>query len=388
MSGAVKGWCPGARRPMAAADGLVVRVRPFLNTLSGAQAAGLADLAERFGNGMLELTSRANLQIRGVADAEHAGLLDGLAALGLLDPDGEAEARRNLILSPFHGGADLWDQAEIAARLGALLERAPAMPSKFGFLVDAGPEGRHLAGVSGDIRIEAGPAGLLLRADGAEGGRVFEGIEAVCQGAIAMAEWFAESGGIGADGRGRMRRHLEAGAVLPPELAGTELPFPAADVARPGPRAGGLLLGAGFGLIPGGALRALLAVCPVGQTLRITPWRMLFLPGLAERPDLPESLIAAPGDPRLRVSACTGAPGCGQAEVETRALASHLAAGLAPGTTLHVSGCAKGCARPGPADLTLVGRAGRFDLVRGGAPWDEPDRQGLSPGDIDEAIRT
>jgi precorrin-3B synthase len=47
--GTIKGWCPGALQPMLSGDGLVVRVRPHGGRLDAAQAAGLADLAERFG---------------------------------------------------------------------------------------------------------------------------------------------------------------------------------------------------------------------------------------------------------------------------------------------------------------------------------------------------
>ena len=38
----VKGWCPGALRPMLSGDGLVLRVRPHGGRLSQAQAAGIA----------------------------------------------------------------------------------------------------------------------------------------------------------------------------------------------------------------------------------------------------------------------------------------------------------------------------------------------------------
>ena len=65
---AIKGWCPGALRPMLSGDGLVVRVRPYGGRLDATQAAGLADLAERYGNGLIDVTSRANLQIRGVSE--------------------------------------------------------------------------------------------------------------------------------------------------------------------------------------------------------------------------------------------------------------------------------------------------------------------------------
>ena len=64
----VQGWCPGAHRPMMSGDGLVVRVRPRLARLSAAQTLGLCDLALRFGNGTIDLTNRANLQLRGVAE--------------------------------------------------------------------------------------------------------------------------------------------------------------------------------------------------------------------------------------------------------------------------------------------------------------------------------
>ncbi len=64
----IKGWCPGAWRPMATGDGLLVRVRPPLGQLSREQTLALCDAAETFGSGLIELTSRANLQLRGVTD--------------------------------------------------------------------------------------------------------------------------------------------------------------------------------------------------------------------------------------------------------------------------------------------------------------------------------
>ncbi|MCB2128271.1 MAG: precorrin-3B synthase, partial [Rhodobacteraceae bacterium] len=114
--------------------------------------------------------------------------------------------------------------------------------------------------------------------------------------------------------------------------------------------------------------------------LRITPWRMILIEGAAGAPSIP-GLITDPADPMLRVTACTGAPGCPQALIATRSLARRLAPGL--GTHLHVSGCAKGCAHPGPAPLTLVGRAdGTVDLIRNGTAADLPSRTGLAPASL------
>ena len=86
---AIKGWCPGALRPMRSGDGLVVRVRPRAGRLDATQANCIAELAERYGNGLIDLTSRANFQIRGVSDEGHAPLIEELARLRLLDPDPE-----------------------------------------------------------------------------------------------------------------------------------------------------------------------------------------------------------------------------------------------------------------------------------------------------------
>ena len=68
--------------------------------------------------------------------------------------------------------------------------------------------------------------------------------------------------------------------------------------------------------------------------------------------------IADDADPLLRVVACTGAPACSAALGETRELARKLALAAEPllslGSTLHVSGCDKSCARSGATEITIV----------------------------------
>jgi precorrin-3B synthase len=84
--------------------------------------------------------------------------------------------------------------------------------------------------------------------------------------------------------------------------------------------------------------------------------------------------IVTPDDPRRAVAACPGAPACRSGTTPVPDHAARLAQALAPlaGLTAHVSGCAKGCAHPGPADLTLVGRDGAYDVVLAGPPSAEP----------------
>ena len=202
MSGAiVKGWCPSAYRPMLSGDGLLVRVKPRLARLTAAQATALPDLANRFGNGVIDLTSRANLQLRGVTEADHAALLEALLAADLIDPDPQIEERRAIVTAPFWQAGDRTERLTLA--LTARLADFPDLPGKMGFAVDAGRL-PMLTGVSGDIRFETSDAGLILRAEGARLGRVIAEDDAI-DAAIELADWFVETGGRE---RGRMARHL------------------------------------------------------------------------------------------------------------------------------------------------------------------------------------
>lgn len=360
---AIRGHCPGALRPMAAADGLVVRIRPPLGALTPTQARGLATAARRFGTGTLELTSRANLQIRGVAEAAHPALIAALAELGLVDPDPATERARNLIITPFQGDGD--GTADLAHALTEVLLAAPAMPAKFGITLDCGAA-RVLAGTPADIRIERSATGaLLIRPDGLPRGQVVTAQDAPAA-LRRLLDWFARTG-IGTDGRGRMRdaAHRLSGFVTPPAPADTP---PGA-----GPAQGGMLGAVPFGLI---SAETLAGLADTSAAMRLSPWRALFLPGVAQAPDLP-GLIANPDDPLLRTHACTGAPGCPQAHAETRPLARALARTLPPGQHLHVSGCAKGCAHPGPTDLTITAAPGGYGLARNARAGDPPLREGL-----------
>ncbi len=367
-AGAVRGWCPGAWRPMLAGDGLIVRVRPVAGRLTRAQLAGLAALAHRFGSGLLDLTRRANLQIRGIAEADHPALLSGLADLGLLDPDPAAEARRNLIVEPFWQPGCPTDR--LAQALLAALPDLPDLPAKVGFAVDAGPV-PHLRDAPADIRIERCAAGLIVRADGAATGRAVAEAAAV-EAVIDLARWFAA-----ARGDERRMAPLLVREPLPARFGGTA-PAPAAPRPDPGPTPLGALAGIAFGRI---AAEALARAATGAAAIRLTPWRMVLFEG---RATCPAGLIATAADPLLGADACPGAPACAAATVETRDLARHLAGRVAG--SLHVSGCAKGCARSSAADVTLVGRNGRFDLVRDGRAGDTPVRRGLTPADLSDLI--
>ncbi|WPZ21958.1 precorrin-3B synthase [Sulfitobacter faviae] len=371
---AIKGWCPGALRPMLSGDGLVVRLRVPQGRLTPAQARGVAGLGARYGNGMLDLSNRGNLQLRGVDPARHEGLIDALRALALIDVDERTERRRNIMVSPFWQAGDDTDFLCQALSAAAQAHALPDVSAKFGYAVDAGPQ-PVLQADPADIRFERSAGGqLLLCIEGAVRGKPVTRATAVTD-AIALAEW------VRAQGVTRAARATATGAPLP---AGFDCPRQAGQgTPAPGLYPAGALVACAFGQMEAETLAALAELGP----LRLTPWRRVLIEGAPRLPDL-AGLITAADDPLLRVVACIGAPGCAQGRGETRGLARRLAAVVSKGQRLHVSGCAKGCAAPRATDLTLTATAPeRYDLIHDGRADAIPDMRGLTPATIASHLR-
>ncbi len=365
----IKGWCPGAHRPMMSGDGLVVRVRPRVARLTADQVLGLCQAALAHGNGTIDLTNRANLQLRGVSEDAHEPLLCDLAALDLLDSAPGIEARRNVLVQPVYHDGDL--TCRLTLELLDRLSDLPTLPAKFGFAIDTG-SARILADCSADIRLESGPQGLIVRADGAATGRIVHETEAVDR-LVELAGWFAARQTT----ETRRMARLIRDTALPEHWQGAQPSPVAAEPIAPGAHGMGAVYGAPFGQIQANALAGLMTSTGA-KALRVTPWRLFLLEGGAPIPD--DAFVFEPDDRLLTTDACAGAPFCPQAQVETRAVARALAPRLTG--SLHVSGCAKGCARQSPASVTLVGRNGRFDLVKHGRAGDEPAMRDLNTDDL------
>src|SRR3954454_22661589 len=94
--------CPGALQTHAAADGALARVRVPGGLLSAAQLRVLLAAARDLGHGRLELTSRGNVQLRGLRADEIPALGDRLSAAGLL-PSESHERGRNVLASALTG---------------------------------------------------------------------------------------------------------------------------------------------------------------------------------------------------------------------------------------------------------------------------------------------
>ena len=407
MSAAIqpKGWCPGALRPMLSGDGYLVRLRISCGVVSAAVARAIADCAQRYGNGLLDLSARANLQLRGVQEASLPSLVEALQVHGLIDESAEAEAVRNVLASPLAGLApdaafDIGPYVRAVEQRLASDKALHSLPSKFGFIVDDGGD-LSLASIDADIRFVAlhdqSAPRFMVSLAGCDDAAVIEAKDLpdvsarLAIGFLAQARQcdtsprrmgalIASHGAAGVwRAAGLAPTHQTPRAASPPQLLGHH-----SLVAS-----GFLGLAFAFGRI---SARDLAWLADMAQThgsgeMRLTPWRAILLPGVDAHSaqdilsQVSDDVITNPHDARLAVIACPGAPACASAESSTQddALSlAPLARILSPsGVTLHVSGCAKGCARPHATAVTLVARAGLYDLVTQGRASDAPVRQGL-----------
>src|SRR5258707_12885080 len=76
------GVCPGLTQPMATGDALLARITPAGATISCDAFRALCAAARRCGNGVMEVTSRGSVQIRGLMETSPKRLA---AVLGTIE---------------------------------------------------------------------------------------------------------------------------------------------------------------------------------------------------------------------------------------------------------------------------------------------------------------
>lgn len=396
----IRGTCPGVSVPIEAGDGMLLRVRLPGGVVSASGLRTVAAVAERWGTGTVELTARANLQIRGVDPADVGHAAARLIDAGLADADAGRDGRRDVVASPLtgHDAAEVSDLSAVVSQVAAALAAEPgldALPPKFGVVIDAGGAASVRA-MAADIAL-----GAVATADGSvllrvELGRALDhpdatGAAVALGDAVAVVLAVARCSATEGARMGEVVERHRRPAVLEAVLAGTSvrvapaLPAlrcdPSERVAGQGtPPIGpiphplpGLVNVGGAPLLGRAAPAPLRTIAELsdatGAAIRLTPWRGAVLAGVSE----PRAASVATeldligfstrrDDPAHLVSACVGRPGCGWSRADTAGAARELLDGPEPLTErIHLAGCDKRCGA-GTAPVAVADDRGRFTI--------------------------
>lgn len=392
-----RGACPSLLEPMPTGDGLLARLSPTA-PIPIDVAIALCDLSRTNGNGIMEITRRGSLQFRGLSPRSVPDVAHAVTALGL-----GVQTRPPLVVSPLLGldarGADL---RALLVELRAALANSPTptlLAPKISVLVDGGGA-LHLDDVPGDIRLRAGADSQLhVSMAGTATTSTSLGWIPAHRAPEAVVRLLTHISRSGPASRARDVVRPESLQVL-----STSLRDILADAPPPAPRppaqpigihplnTGKVALGAAtaFGYIEAETFARLLrhATAWGATSIQLSPEHVVLFIGLDADTAVEltaqasaAGLIVRPDDPRSFVIACPGAPACDSAKIAARELAPVIANTARPlldgSSTIHVSGCPKGCAHSdaaaltfiGPNHLVIQGRAG--DAPHGTATIDE-----------------
>jgi precorrin-3B synthase len=390
-----RGACPGLSAPMMTGDGLLVRLLP-IGTVALDAFAALCAGARQHGNGIIEVTSRGSIQIRGLSAASAPRFAAAVAALGIAAGDDIP-----VLINPLAGldAEDIIDAGALAADLRlALAHRslAPRLSAKVSVAIDGGGT-LDLDGIATDVRLRAqavdGVAALCVSVGGDGQNAVPLGCVAIRDGVEVTTRLFEVLAQRGRVARVRDVVAAEGIAALRSAVADLIIhdgPAPSqrrfSDAVGIYPLRDGTFaygVGLAFGHADATSLQRLTEAATVAGAngMRAAPGRALIIVGLTQQASssfaaTAEALgfIVRSDDPRRHVVACAGAPICASAKIAARAIAPLVAAAAAPyldgSFKIHISGCAKGCAHPVPAALTVVGTAAGCVLIADGSVRD------------------
>ncbi|WP_236789023.1 precorrin-3B synthase [Amycolatopsis sp. GM8] len=316
--------CPGVFATHDAADGALARVRLPGGRVTAAQLDVLAGCADDLGDGSVHLTSRGNVQLRGLS-RDTGELVGRLSDAGLL-PAPSHERVRNFLASPLSGLAGgAVDVRPLVAELDAAVCAEPELaelPGRFLFALDDGRG--DVAAEDADLCWQAldSRTGVVLRA-GEAGPRVpvGEAARALVREALRFLEIRGSAWRMrelpGFSGETRPARPVPVG------------PFARDDGGR------GMCVAPLFGQLTAAQLRSFR--CDVV----VTPWRSIVVP------EFRADLLALSND--TEVTACIGRPGCAKSRADVRADARRVTA------RAHFSGCERRCGKPrGAVDVVAA----------------------------------
>lgn len=354
--------CPGLLVPHAAEDGLLVRLRLPGGQTTVAQLGALSRIAGTFGQGDLQLTSRGNIQIRGIDQTALEPMTEAVVSAGFL-PSPAHERVRNIVASPLTGiRGGLVDVRPVVADLDRRLCQDPllaALPGRFLFAVDDGRG--DVTSLSFDLAVRLlSPDRAVVLVGGPGYGFSVAADDAV-DTVLALARRFV-SARAGLSPPPWHIRELAAKSLDSRVLAIDALPTAL-------PPALGRVGGAAVVQVPLALLTAaqVRALTDAGSGhLVVTPWRGLVLPGAADRLEVltDAGLVSDETSPWFGISACIGSPGCARSRIDTRQLATSLV-GRHPSALprVHVAGCERRCGSPSEVHLGLVAPASVDDAL-------------------------
>jgi precorrin-3B synthase len=387
-------FCPGILHAVPAKDGLLMRIRIPGGLITANQISTIADLAQQFADGTLEITSRANLQLRSIQDQDLAGIAATLASAGLL-PSPKHDRVRNIATSPLVGldaGENIDTRPlvrELDRRLTADTALAHLHP-KFSFAVYG--SSKRYSHDSDDLSLEAlnASSGSLLRLSigGIASGFAVAPCAAIdCMVAAAkVCITLANEAGIHIRGRqvialpAAMEQILEA---ISPFSVPCPLPAQLPTFVETHPGIYPAIEPGHVNLIPSiplGRLSAeqahLLANTALAWNadLRLAPWRGIVLGSIPKHAaNTAAATLNALGltcdgqDGYSGIAACAGISGCDASLLDVRGDAASLAERLAgqanpPQWTVNFSGCQKQCGRRHEATAELIAEASGYTL--------------------------
>ncbi|MCP3759244.1 cobalamin biosynthesis protein CobG [Streptomyces sp. TBY4] len=373
--------CPGALRLHAADDGYLARIRIPGGLLTIQQASVLALAADRFGDGNLELTSRGNVQLRGLADGCDAALAGLLDVAGLL-PAPSHERVRNIVATPMSGILSAGRPYVVPwvlelDRLLCASPRAAALSGRFLFALDDGRG--DVASLGPDVTALGRPADRALLRLGAAADAVEVAGPDVPRAALLAAEYFLDAADAAGTRAWRVSElpaeHALESAEFIVRLAAAgveathvpEVEWPYAPPPQPWGQSVGntapMCVLPPLGRLTSEQWRLLVRIADRGGgTLRITPWRSIVLTSASTRRPVNgyaqlagAGLVVTPDGPWESVTACTGRPGCAKSLADVRADARAVVDEARGERPVHWSGCERRCGHPrGTAWVDLV----------------------------------
>ncbi|MEH2198362.1 precorrin-3B synthase [Nostoc sp.] len=407
--------CPGLFYTTPAADGILSRIRIPGGIISTQQCHAIADIADRYGGGYVDVTNRANLQVREIRTGINAEVLKRLQLMGLGSHNSVVDHIRNIMTSPTAGidPQELIDTRPFVEDWDNYIAAHPALSglsAKFSVCFDGGGIIRVCDRLN-DILFAA----VLVNADvyfrlylsvGAKGQPPSDmGILLTPQQCLPVLAALAEVYLAHTNTTNKRRlRLLELLNTLGCENYLQEvqqlLPFPLLDgetgkylTPQPLKEFSTILPGEGkyqhIGIHPQRqrGLFYIGIVLPLGRlestqmkglanlaakygsgTLRLTPWQNLLIADIPQQwVDDVQSEIAFLGldfsttNIKSALVACSGNKGCTSSATDTKTHALALAEYLETRLTLdcpvniHFSGCEKSCAQHSKSDITLLG---------------------------------